>query len=310
MHIRPFTDDDVAGAAALLAERHARHRAAEPLLPEVADFRAQVERDWRRDDASGAVALRDGSVVGYVIGRVEKYGNAGANWILVDLAGHAVAEPELVRDLYAAAAEMWVAAGITRHGVFVPSSDTALVDAWFRLAFGAQAALAVRETSPGPSVEAPVEIRAGVPADLDSAAGFDRLLYEHQLGPPSFSGSTLPTDEFFRDDWSDTWDDPQFVHFVAERAGRVVGHVLLYERPPGDLRVPERSIDLAHAATNPDVRGSGIGLALTAHVLRWAHANGYRAMTTDWRMVNLLSSRFWPRRGFRPTFLRLYRSIP
>jgi hypothetical protein len=33
-------------------------------------------------------------------------------------------------------------------------------------------------------------------------------------------------------------------------------------------------------------------------------------MTTDWRAVNLLSSRFWPRRGFRPQYLRLYRSVP
>ena len=33
-------------------------------------------------------------------------------------------------------------------------------------------------------------------------------------------------------------------------------------------------------------------------------------MTTDWRSVNLLSSRYWPRRGFRPQYLRLYRAVP
>jgi hypothetical protein len=33
-------------------------------------------------------------------------------------------------------------------------------------------------------------------------------------------------------------------------------------------------------------------------------------MTTDFRSVNLLASRFWTRRGFRPTHLRLYRAIP
>jgi hypothetical protein len=33
-------------------------------------------------------------------------------------------------------------------------------------------------------------------------------------------------------------------------------------------------------------------------------------MVTDWRETNLLSSRFWPGRGFRRSFLRLYRSIP
>src|ERR1051326_8530730 len=36
--IRTFTDADVDRAAELLAERHARHRAAEPLLPADVDF--------------------------------------------------------------------------------------------------------------------------------------------------------------------------------------------------------------------------------------------------------------------------------
>ena len=33
-------------------------------------------------------------------------------------------------------------------------------------------------------------------------------------------------------------------------------------------------------------------------------------MTTDWRCVNLIASRFWPKRGWRPTHYRLYRAIP
>jgi GNAT superfamily N-acetyltransferase len=53
-----------------------------------------------------------------------------------------------------------------------------------------------------------------------------------------------------------------------------------------------------------------VGRALTAHVLEWAKEHGYGSMTTDWRMMNLFASRFWPARGFRPTFLRMYRSIP
>lgn len=98
-------------------------------------------------------------------------------------------------------------------------------------------------------------------------------------------------------------------HFVAERDGRVVGHSLLYKRP-ADLRVPKDSIDLANAATLPELRGAGVGRALTAHVIAWAYEAGYPTMITDWRMTNMLASRFWPKRGFRTTFLRLYRSIP
>jgi GNAT superfamily N-acetyltransferase len=100
------------------------------------------------------------------------------------------------------------------------------------------------------------------------------------------------------------------MHFVAEQDGRIVGHVLLYARPEGDLRVPAANVDLAHAATLDDVRGTGVGLALTAFALDWARDHGFRSLTTDWRSVNLLSSRFWPRRGFRPQYLRLYRAVP
>ena len=132
---------------------------------------------------------------------------------------------------------------------------------------------------------------------------------ESMLPAPSFSNLPAQTDEEYLDGWRETWDDDTFKHFVAERDGVVVGHTLLYKRP-ADLRVPADSIDLAAASTFPELRGSGIGRALTAHVVTWAHENGYPTMVADWRMTNLLASRFWPKRGFRVTFLRLYRALP
>ena len=311
IEIRPFSDDHVDDAARLLADRHRRHRAAEPLVADVIDFRAQVERDWRHEGASGAVALRAGDVVAYVVGRPARYGTTERGWMLVDLAGHAVdGDPELLRDVYGAAADRWVDDGYTRHGVFVPASDAALVRTWSRLVFGVQAATAVRETAVEPPFDADVEIRRGTPDDLEAAARLDRVLHESMVGGPSFSGLEPASHGEVVEEWRDTWDDEQFEHFVAERDGRVVGQALLYRRPSGDLRVPEVSIDLANAATDPEIRGGGVGRALTAHVLTWAHEHGYPVMTTDWRMVNLLASRFWPRRGWRETFLRMYRSVP
>jgi GNAT superfamily N-acetyltransferase len=58
------------------------------------------------------------------------------------------------------------------------------------------------------------------------------------------------------------------------------------------------------------VRGSGAGVALMNASFAWARQEGYATIVTDWRETNLLSSRFWPKRGFRRSFLRLYRSIP
>ena len=284
-------------AARLLAERFAAQLRAEPLLPEIDDFHDHVP------DEDGLVATRGGEAVAYLAGAVED----DTAW--VRFGGVAASEPEAVRDLFAAMAERW---NVARFQVFVPASDDELRDAFFRLGFGCQAAFAVRETESAARVDFGGTIRPSTPDDLEAAARFDEILWRHQARTPSFSGRTVPDRDHFCEEWSTLWDEvDEFpAHFVAERDGHVVGHALLYRRPEGDLRVPAHNIDLAHAATLEEVRGSGVGLALTAHVLAWAHEHGYRSMTTDWRAVNLLSSRFWPRRGFRPQYLRLYRSVP
>lgn len=302
--IVPFRDEHLEGAARLLEERHARHREVEPLLPAEVDFVAEIEKE--RDELGGVVALDGDDVVGYLAGRRREDHVGPHVWSFV--AGHAVREPELTRDLYTAAAGTWVDAGLTRHFVYVPSRPE-LIDPWFRLSFGASAALAMQETAPRPSVDG-VLVREGTPGDVAAAAQLDRAMQESMIPSPSFSWGPADDEETLLADWADTWDQSEvFRHFVAEREGAVVGHVLLYRRPP-DLRVPADSIDLAQASTRPSERGTGVGVALTNHVLGWAAEHGIPTMITDWRMTNLLASRFWPRRGFRTTFLRLYRSIP
>jgi GNAT superfamily N-acetyltransferase len=285
-------------AARLLGDRYARQRAAEPLLPAVDDFAAHVP-------AVGVVATRGGEAVAYVAGEIK------GEIATVGFGGHAASEPAALRDLYAAVAREW---DVARFAVAVPASEEELIEVWFRLAFGCQFMWAVRETDGQSDVAVHhhhCEIRPGTPDDLDAVAEFDEILWTLQAEPPSYSGLVVPPRTEFREEWSDLWDDPElFTHFVAERDGRVVGHAVLYRRPEGDLRVPPDNIDLAHAATLDDVRGTGVGVTLSDHVFAWAYEHGLRSMTTDWRSVNLLSSRFWPRRGFRPQYLRLYRAVP
>jgi GNAT superfamily N-acetyltransferase len=291
VEIRPFSDEHLDAASALLRERHERHFAAEPLLPRHVDYCAQLV------GKAGLVALRGGDVRAYLLA------TATDDDAFVDFAGCAALEPELLRDLYAELAPSWER---ERHRVYVPASDSELIGVWFRLAFGLQFTYAVREPAPG-SGEG---VRPGRREDLDAVVALERAFTDHLRESPSFSGRRPETDDQLRAEWEGTWDDERFIHLVAERDERVVGHALLYRREPGDLRLPANSIDLSLVVTLPDVRGTGAGGALVSHALGWAHEQRLDAVTIDWRVVNLLADRFFRRRGFRPTFLRLYRHVP
>jgi GNAT superfamily N-acetyltransferase len=285
-----------AEAAGLLAERFARQRAAEPLLPEVDDFEPHLPAD-------GHVATRGGQAVAY-LGGVPDDEQRMHRW---QFAGHAASEPEALRDLFAIQSREL---GVSRFMLTVPASDAELIDVWFRLAFGCQAVWAVREVAPMEQRAFAGTIRAAAPEDVEELVDFEEILYSHQGESPSFSGFEMPPRDEVRKEFDEVWKDASYIPFVASDGNRLVGMLALYRRPEGDLRVPANNIDLAFAATRDDVRGSGAGLALTAFAFAWAHENGFNSMTVDWRSVNLLSSRFWPKRGFRPQYLRLYRAVP
>jgi ribosomal protein S18 acetylase RimI-like enzyme len=306
LEFRPFADEHVGEAALLLASRHARHRAVEPLLAD-ADAADAIRSARKQQGATGTVALRAGKVAGYVVAEIgdHPYFDRFA-WI--ERAGHAAEEPEVARDLYAAAAGGWVEAGATRHFVLVPALPADL-DPWYRLGFGHMHVEAIR-VSGGRTGEPPpgVTIRRGGRDDLDEALRIDRFIFDHQRRSPSFGLITLRPDEEARADWVETLDDPSTGYFVVELEGRPVGHSLLYAPPP-DLGVPVDSLYLASTATAPEVRGTGIGVALAEHVLAWAEETGHPTIVTNWRMSNLLAERFWRARGFRPVFHRLHRVI-
>lgn len=310
--VEPFAEEHLDAAAALLAERHAQHRRAEPLLPAAVDFRAEVEALWRREGASGAVAIVGDRVVGYLIGAPREDPVWGPN-VWVELAGHAIEEAEVARDLYALAATRWVEEGRTRQYVIVPSADAALVDAWFRLSFGQQHAFGIRELPEGAAF--PDGVREATERDVDALVALGPMLAEHQALAPVFGpGPRDESEEELRKDILDNMASGEVADLVAETDGRIVGNFFVtpIERPSMHvgLAQPQRAAFLAWAAIAPEVRGTGVGLALTEASFAWARSRGYETMVTDWRVTNLLSSRFWPRRGFRPTFFRLYRSIP
>jgi len=302
--IAPFAGEHIAGAARLLAERHARHRAAEPLLAD-GDAHAWVEQAWTRDGVSGVVALKGDEMEGYLLGRVAE-SRFWQTHAVVDRAGAVARDPETMRDLYAAAAPHWLDAGARLQVANVPALADQL-DPWYRLGFGQMQLHGVRETGGGePGAMA---IRTAVRDDLDAAImPLASVIWEHQAGAAAFTGLHAPSADEIRSSWAESFDVPDDALFLAELNDGVAGMLLLEATQP-DVGVGERTVGLAVCAVAPEARGHGVGTALVEHALGWAEGEGYETVITDWRVPNLLSSRFWPARGFRPTFHRLHRML-
>lgn len=316
--IVPFSEEHLDGAAALLAGRHRAQRLVEPALDpryeDPAAARTEIEA-LLSEGAAGTAAILDGEVDGFLIGRSRE-----ASWgpnVWIDPAGHAAVRPELVRDLYAAAAAGWVEAGLTSHYAIVPATDPALVDAWFRLGFGHQHVHGIRETPPaGTPVEAPagLRVREARREDLDALARLDLVLAEYQTLSPVFSRLPLPDLDETRREYEADFDDPRFTTFVVEREGEVVGSAIacaieLSSIHKG-LAQPPGAGFLGFAAVLPEQRGHGAGRLLGEAVIAWSRETGRDWVVADWRMTSLHASRAWARLGFRPSFYRLFRAIP
>ena len=318
LDVRPFTDDVIDDASRLLTARHRQQRAVEPgLSPAYEDgtaTRAEIATLAAKEGASGAVATRGGKVVGYLVG-APRAATWGQN-VWVEGSGHAVAEPEIARDLYRFAATRWVEEGATSHYVLVPATDAALVDAWFRVGFGQQHVHAIRDAAAPADTLLPrpgIVIRRAERRDIASLGRLEVVLGEHQVLSPVFSLVGPQTLEDATNEWEEGFDDPQFATFVAEHDGLVVGSAVgcaIEESSEhhGIVRPPNAGF-LGFAAVMPEARGLGAGRALGEAVLIWARDAGHPTVVTDWRETNLLSSRAWPSLGFRPTFRRLYRAI-
>jgi GNAT superfamily N-acetyltransferase len=315
--VRPFEAGDVPAAGALLAQRHARHRLARPLLParyeDAAAATAEVAAAFGTAGASGAFAVRNGQPAGFLLGFPKPGGAWGPN-VWVESAGHAARDGETLRDLYAVAAAGWVQSGLTAHYALVPATDEELVRAWFRLGFGQQHCHALRALPEhAPQLPAGLAIRRALRRDIPALAELEVELPRHQSLSPVFSAAPVPPAQQAADEWAEDFDDPSYTTFVAERDGAVIGSAvgcaLEKAGSHAGLARPDNAGFLGFAAVFPGERGHGAGRALGETVLEWAAQAGFGCVVTDWRVTNLLSSRTWPALGFAETFLRLHRLI-
>ena len=252
----------------------------------------------------GAEAVRGDVRVGRLVATLAESEVRGRHaWSALE--DHELAQgeaPDLYRELYAAAAPAWVESGHLDHYVVVPV-DRGVLDAWYSLSFAQQQVHGELALGPlAPAQPDGFDVRLGGPEDIEAAMTLAFTIFDHQAEGPTWAGAPAPAEDEARGSYLEYLADPGVTYFLAEREGEPLGHLALE-------RESDTTVYLSVAATVPEARGLGVGKALTETGLAWAYEAGYSTCVTDWRAANLLSARFWPNRGFRPTAYRLYRSI-
>ena len=330
IRVRPFESGDIEAAAALLAARQRRDRKRLPALSHVLESDAEAARAVaalrESPRASGAVAIADGSILGFAIGERSQpapsdsyMGQVGVpRSVTLDVLGHAVAEgagaTDTYRLLYRELAEEWVAAGYFHHSVHVVAGDDAVQEAWLNLGFGRQMTCAVREhTGPvdGPKSDG-VEIRRATIRDVEDVVGLARSLGLHHISSPMFlfwpvlpEHARLAHD--FLGEFLERGDDP---HFVAYRDGRPVGMTSFIRKGflPRHL-TRDGNVYLFMGMVEPTIQDGGIGGALLDHGLAWARGEGYERCTLHVLSANYSGAPFWLRTGFAPVGHAMNRHI-
>ncbi len=253
------------------------------------------------------VALNDGgAVVGHLFGALldsPEYGRGA--WVGPD--GVSFESPAVLDALYAEAGTAWIDRQAIEHYAWV-FDDPADTTPWYELGFARMHVRGVHALGPTESTALPFgyTLRRGGPSDLELALELDRVLDEAQQRGPSFA---LFVEHASRpDEMLEMLEDPDVRYYVVEHEGRGVAQCLTFglEARRGSF---DNALHLSALSVRAEHEHHGVARALVDRALREGFDDGFRHVETNWRVTNHRAAAFWLRYGFRPTYVRLHRTI-
>ena len=328
--ILPMTDEHLEAAAALLAARHRCDRQGLSELSPVYDdpgvTRPILQSRMAQDDARGVVAMRESRLVGYCCGAPDLLSptRTFAGFMLprsaaIPYAGYALAADEdisLLSHLYAALAREWVAQGLIGHYITIPARPD-MGESWANLGFGRFLALGVRPTEPAsmpPSLHPALDVRRATRDDEERLQEAMSAFFRSFADPPIFVPFLPETAADRRRFVVEHLADPACpVWLACTRDRQIIGFQLFVEptSPQWDqsaLETPPRALYLHIAYTETSARSTGVGAALLAQTMAWAHEAGYETCLAHWVTASRAAA-FWRRQDFRPISYWLCRTV-
>ncbi|HEV3268736.1 MAG TPA: GNAT family N-acetyltransferase [Acidimicrobiales bacterium] len=305
MTVRPLEPRDVDAVAARVKARLSDDARRNPLLN--ANFSIEHFSRALRDAMDQTwVSHSDGIVTGHLYGaRLDSVEYGNGVWIGPD--GVSFDNADQLVDLYATAGEAWIEQGALEHyaWVFDEPADTA---PWYELGFArmhVRGVLSLDATRPH-RLPTGYSLRRGGPDDLALALVIDETLDAAQRRGPSFSISFEHTSR--ADEMLEALEDDEVHYYVVESSGVGVAQCLTFplEARRGSF---DDTLHVSAVAVVPGHEHRGVARALIDHALNDALAAGFGHVETNWRVTNRRANDFWVRYGFRPTYVRLHRTI-
>jgi ribosomal protein S18 acetylase RimI-like enzyme len=323
LEVRALAASHIEDCARLLAGRHQRDRSRHHFLPEAftspAATRPLIETALSEANR-GVVALRNGEVIGYLMGgpiqapvTTMSAQFTPARGLMIGYEKHAVAseaDAGAYRPLYAALSEHFVRAGYHEHCIYVSASDPAVNEVWSSLGFGRQVVAAVRPVDPLVPQEATLDVRRATLEDLEAVIGLDEQLERHHALTPTYLPYRWEARPNFREVAEGFLRQPSNAYFLAYEDGKAVGlNSLLADSFMNAMQRPDASFYLFQGIIQETSRGRGLGSALLANSLRWGKEQGYRYCALHFFSANYTAAEFWLGHGFEPLEYRLTRTV-
>lgn len=325
--IRSLVESDLPGCAEILATRHradlSRVPHLDPLFAEGGKTVPLVMSLIENPLADGAVAVRGGTVVGFLLGErmLLAPSDFGSQFVppfsvAIPIEGHGIAPGEdpisLYRALYGFLARAWVDSGLFVHRVAIVPGDMELQEAWVALGFGRYMTAASRVTGSPVVVSSPraLTIERASPEDIDGVLELaDKLNAWHWQSPMFWPvvGEAQSAARGFNANALRSGDMP---YFVAYEQGKAVA-MQTFLRPGFTPPIVKRDTDvyLFEGIVDGSVRGGGIGATLLRHSMAWANQAGYSSCTLHFASGNPSGAPFWLGHGFVPVEHTMERRI-
>ena len=294
MRITEFKSSHAEEARLLAAANYQEERERVPALPQI-----DMLPDLRRfaDNGLGTAAFDAGRMVGFLCcGRPWEHAfNSRAAGVFSPAHAHGAVKEDrgrIYHRLYQAAAEKWVARGITYHAAALYAHDTEAKEAFAADGFGRRCVDAVRQMTP-----IPCKLCEGITAEelpKEKAAEvrtLRRLLSEHMGNSPCFM-VTAP-DAF--EAWLADRERRDIRLFVARDREKPVAYMEVAERGESFASESDAMRSICGAFCLPEYRGRNIVQSLLNYAINKLKAEGYQALGVDYESFNPAANAFWPK---------------